>query len=121
MLKDILNKVLTGKITQDKEEIKKIVEVLFLTQQFLDEYNLSDVEIKIHQSKHFLGLCINNGETISLQLNHILTGSKEAITETIIHEIAHCLTTEEGHNVFWQTKALEMGLSYEHIQRYKNL
>ena len=45
----------------------------------------------------------------------------ENIIETILHEIAHAMTSGEGHFIEWQIKAIELGLSYEHIQRYKEL
>lgn len=121
MIKETLRHVLAGKITDNKSDIKKIVEVLFLAQNLLDKHNLSNVEIRLTSNKRVLGVCVGNGEIISLQINHIIRDSVERITDTILHEIAHCLTAGEGHNVVWQAKALELGLPFKHINRYKQL
>ncbi|NCB67228.1 MAG: hypothetical protein EOM47_00080 [Bacteroidia bacterium] len=121
MIQKILKQVLENKYSKNEAEQKRLLEVLFLTQEYLNNYNLSAIEIKFTKRKDALGLCSSTGDTISLNLDFVMNDKLENIIETILHEIAHAMTSGEGHFIEWQIKAIELGLSYEHIQRYKEL
>jgi hypothetical protein len=121
MILEVLKKVLENKYTGNEIEKKRLLEVLFLTQEYLNKYNLSDIEIRFTKSERAYGLCSESGDTISLNLFHAMWDNLESVKETILHEIAHAMTSGEGHFIEWQKKAIELGLSYEHIQRYKQL
>lgn len=121
MIQETLKKVLENKYSKNETEKKRLLEILFLTQEYLNKFNLSNIDIKLSKRQDILGLCSSSGDVISLNINHVLNGKIEHIKETILHEIAHAMTSGEGHFIEWQKKALELGLSYEHIQRYKQL
>lgn len=119
MIENVLKKALENSYTKNELDKKRLIEVLFLAEESLRAHHLSNVEIKITRQKNALGLCSYNGETISLNLNHSLYNNIDNIKKTILHEIAHALTPGEGHRIEWQKKALEIGLSYKDINRYK--
>jgi len=121
MIQEVLIKVLNNQYSNNEVEKKRLVEALYLAEQLLTTYNVSNLEIGFTKRKDILGFCSDTGDTIKLQLNHVLHSDIEKIKETILHEIAHAITDGEGHSIEWQKKALELGLSYKHLQRYKKL
>lgn len=121
MINTCVIQVLENKFTNNEANNKRLLEVLFMTQEYLNLYNISEVEIRFTKNRKVLGLCSYSGDVISLNLNHALFDPIDEVKETILHEIAHALTSWEGHFLEWQIKAIELGLSYQHIQRYKQL
>lgn len=120
MIEDELEKVLNNKYTSDVLKKERLLYVLFLTQKHLKIHKLETTNVKFIHRKTALGVCYNNGEKIGIQLNHALNSSIIRIEQTIIHEIAHIIVGNEfSHRIEWQLKALELGLSMEHIKRYK--
>jgi predicted SprT family Zn-dependent metalloprotease len=112
MIKKELEHVLSNKYTNKLEEKKKMLEVLFLTESLLIENSLmAEIVFRVHADA--LGVCYNNGEKISLQVNHVIFGDIESVKNTILHEIAHALVgNEQGHNEIWQSKAKELGVKF---------
>lgn len=55
------------------------------------------------------GNCNHKLKLIKLQPTYVAKNSIEEITNTILHEIAHALTPNHGHNKFWKRKAIEIG------------
>ena len=120
MIEETLKQVLKNKFSKNELEKEKLLKVLFLAQRLLNKYQLQSTEIKYIKSIRALGKCYNNGETIGLSIYHTLNSSMELIEEVILHEIAHALVGNDfGHGVEWQSKAIELGLSIEHIKNYK--
>jgi len=120
MITEVIKQVLESNNYSDSEK-KRLIEVLFLTQEYLNKYNLSAMEIKFTDAKGVLGKCSEDGHCIWLQKNHCIHGDISRIETTILHEIAHALTPGEGHGIEWQKKALELGLSFQHNNRYKSV
>jgi predicted metal-dependent hydrolase len=116
MITDILKVVLEDDYLDSQK--KRLVQILFLTQEYLNKHNLRHVQVKFTKDKKALGKCSYEGHCIWLQINHCLDGEISQIEITILHEIAHALTPREGHGIEWQKKALELGLSYQDIKRY---
>jgi predicted SprT family Zn-dependent metalloprotease len=56
-----------------------------------------------------LGSYHHQKKTISLQPNFVELNSDEAVTEVMLHEIAHALTPNHRHNKYWKAKAVEIG------------
>jgi predicted SprT family Zn-dependent metalloprotease len=112
MIKKELEHVLSNKYTNKIEEKKKMLEVLFLTESLLIEHRLSsEIAFRVHDEA--LGVCYNNGEKISLQVNHVIFNDMESVKNTILHEIAHALVgNEQGHNEIWQATAKELGVKF---------
>jgi predicted SprT family Zn-dependent metalloprotease len=55
------------------------------------------------------GACSNRKKLILLQPIYVEKNSIANVTNTILHEIAHALTPNHGHNKFWKRKAIEIG------------
>lgn len=72
------------------------------------------------------GDCNHKKKIIRLSPLFVELNSQEHITNTILHEIAHALTPNHGHNKFWKRKAIEIGCtgsrtySKEVIRRKQN-
>lgn len=59
-----------------------------------------------------LGVCFEFDKRIELSKYHVLADTEEKVKDTILHEIAHALVgSEHRHNIFWQLKAKEIGLT----------
>lgn len=113
MILDEVNKTLNNHYSNDEAVKLKILEVLFLAEELLLKYHLSKTKIQLTNHFTALGKCYNNGEKISLLVNHIINSDIEEIKNTILHEIAHALVgVENGHNQIWQEKAKELGVMY---------
>ena len=120
MIEDALKQVLKNKFSNNELEKEKLIKVLFLAQRHLNTHQLQSTEVKYIKSIRAMGKCYNNGESIGLSICHTLNNSMELIEEVILHEIAHALVGNDfGHGVEWQSKAIELGLSIEHIKNYK--
>ena len=111
MIEDALKQVLKNKFSNNELEKEKLIKVLFLAQRHLNTHQLQSTEVKYIKSIR---------ESIGLSICHTLNNSMELIEEVILHEIAHALVGNDfGHGVEWQSKAIELGLSIEHIKNYK--
>lgn len=120
MIEETLKQVLKNKFCTNELEKEKLIKVLFLTQRYLNTHNLESSEVKYIKSIRAKGKCYNNGESIGLSICHTLNRSMEQIEEVILHEIAHALVGNDfGHGIVWQSKAIELGLSIEHIKNYQ--
>jgi len=77
----------------------------------LDKHGLSNWHVRLTNDpdKHFLGLCSYKDECIILNAFHIDIHPEPEIVNTILHEIAHALCPNQGHNDVWRVKATELG------------
>jgi len=108
--KEVQN-VLENKYTNCVVKKQKLLEVLFLSQELLEQFNLKDCQLLFLVHSHAKGMCHNDGERISLQINYCINQDIEEIRNTILHEIAHALVgNDDGHNLVWKKKALELGV-----------
>lgn len=82
-----------------------------LLRDSLDKYNLSDWHVRLTNdlNKPFLGLCSYKDKCIILNSHHIDIHPSEEVKDTILHEVAHALCPNEGHNEVWANKAKEIG------------
>jgi len=69
----------------------------------------------------WVGLCYYETSTILLDWRHVLRDPDFEVKDTILHEIAHALVKDEPeeHGPLWEAKALEIGVSYKEICRYR--
>jgi len=56
-----------------------------------------------------IGDCCVRTKVIRIQPIYVELYLDEVIINTILHEIAHALTPNSGHNKFWKRKAIEIG------------
>ena len=88
-------------------------DALTLARTLLDSHGLSQIPIGWNHRKcsagmaHFLaGECTQ----ISLSLQVTLLSSRESVTDTILHEIAHAKAGRAaGHGLAWKLAAMEIG------------
>jgi hypothetical protein len=117
-INDEIKNIISNKYTYDKVTKIKLLEVLFLINNLLLKYNLRDTRVEFREHHGALGKCVNNGEIISIQINHAINDDMNEIKNTILHEIAHALVGNEyGHNIVWQNKAKELGVTG--VERYR--
>jgi hypothetical protein len=57
-----------------------------------------------------LGLCTFTTKTISMGAAYVLAADEDAVSQTMLHEIAHALVgSRAGHGYLWQSKARNIG------------
>lgn len=114
-----LKNVISNKYAYDEITNERLLEVLFLANNLLLKYHLENTEIVFRTHHTALGYCINSGEIITIQINHAINDDIDEIKNTILHEIAHALVGNEyGHNIIWQNKAKELGVTgTEHYRK----
>jgi len=66
-----------------------------------------------------LGSCWTKEKKITLQPVFVELNEVEAITNVILHEIAHALTPNHGHNKFWKRKAKSIGCDGNRFNKFK--
>lgn len=75
----------------------------------LDKQGLNDWKLRLSQDDRLLGLCSYKDKVIFLNAKHIDIHPIEIITNTILHEVAHALCPNHGHDEIWEAKAKEIG------------
>jgi hypothetical protein len=113
MIEKEVQNILQNKHTNEPIHKKKLLEVAFLAQELLEKHQLPECEICFLMHSNARGICYNSGEKISLQIQFSINEDMEEIRITILHEIAHALVgNENGHNLVWKKKALELGVRF---------
>ena len=94
-----------------KKDKDYLHEVEKYTLALMQEYGVGHFKFKWRKSKKFLGNC--SVDTIGLEIRYALHCNEVQIKNTILHEIAHALVGyENGHNIIWQNKAKEIGVTW---------
>lgn len=107
-----LKNIISNKYAFDEVTNQRLLEVLYLANDLLIKHGLFDTEIVFRNHQDAFGKCINSGERISIQLRYAINDDMSEIENTILHEIAHALVGNEyGHNIVWQEKAKEIGVT----------
>ena len=90
----------------------RIIQVSIEGERLLKQFGLRDAGWKFELSnrKQQIGTCSHYHKTIYVSKWWIENSTPEAITDTILHEIAHALVgPNNGHNNIWKQKAFEIG------------
>jgi hypothetical protein len=82
-----------------------------LARQLMNDNNLNDWKIRLDSSEKspYLGLCVPAQKCIYLNALAIDQAHETMVKSVILHEIAHALAPNQGHNDVWKNKARELG------------
>lgn len=74
-------------------------------------YGLEDWTFKIvsSTSKRNIGYCQWGAKLVAMQAHFFFALTSEQVEEIILHELAHALTPNHGHDPVWKAKARELG------------
>ncbi|WP_158728618.1 SprT-like domain-containing protein [Flavobacterium sp. I-STPA6A] len=82
-----------------------------LVHALMDKHGLIKEGWKFKWLKHSsaAGVCNYTKKEINLSLELTILNTESEVRDTIIHEIAHALTPNEGHGKKWKAKCVEIG------------
>lgn len=92
---------------EEKEEKHRTA--LNTLRNHMDIHGLFDWKTDLFNSTTTLGYCDYSIKTISLCKILVETCTEKEILDTILHEIAHALCPDHGHDEVWSKKAIEIG------------
>ncbi len=75
------------------------------------EFDLYNWEIKKDHAKTRLGQCNHTKKIVSIS-SYFMRGKScnyNKVKNTLLHEIAHCLTPGQKHNLIWKKTAIKIG------------
>lgn len=88
----------------------RLREVAIQARQLMDRHGLEKWALHFNVARVNLGECRPLEKLILLSRPHSVSGSREQVTDTILHEIAHALAgPEEGHGPAWKAIARRIG------------
>ena len=77
---------------------------------YLYENNIKDWKFVIEEmDNHIAGLCVHDKKTIIINLRSLYLINGKQLKNLMLHEIAHALTPNHGHDQQWIDKAIEIG------------
>lgn len=98
-----------------------INEVLELANSIKKKFHeLNNWDITFNNRKKSFGCCSYGDREIQLSKYLIGYMSEYAIKNTIIHEIAHALTPNHGHDYVWRRKFIELGGNGKRVSGSEN-
>lgn len=102
---------------------KKFEKGAAICQQIAQDYNI-EVEVKKVAALpgNAAGVCIKKGEgkfVIKLNWNYFLGMTDNLVTPVIIHEMAHAVTDNCGHNKKWETAIFDLVDYFPYLNRYE--
>lgn len=102
---------------------KKFERGAAICQQIAQDYNI-EVEVKKVASlpRNLAGVCMKKGEgkfVIKLNWNYFLGMTDNLVTPVIIHEMAHAVTDNCGHNKKWETAIFDLVDYFPYLNRYE--
>lgn len=84
-------------------------DVRHLAQRLMDEHGLDEWRFVFDRAVRRAGKCSYATKTISLSAPLARLHGEAEVRETLLHEIAHALTPNEGHSQVWRRTALRIG------------
>ena len=102
---------------------KKFERGAAICQQIAQDYNI-EVEIKKVSALpgNAVGVCMKKGEgkfVIKLNWNYLLGMTDNLVTPVIVHEMAHAVTDNCGHNKKWETAIFDLVDYFPYLNRYE--
>lgn len=102
---------------------KKFEKGAAICQQIAQDYNI-EVEVKKVSAlpKNAVGVCMKKGEgkyVVKLNWNYLLGMTDNLVTPVIIHEMAHAVTNNCGHNQKWVNAIYDLVDYFPYLNRYE--
>ena len=102
---------------------KKFEKGAAICQQIAQDYNI-EVEVKKVAAlpKNAVGVCMVKGEgkyVIKLNWNYLLGMTDNLVTPVLIHEMAHAVTDNCGHNQKWVNSIYDLVDYFPYLNRYE--
>ncbi|WP_428101371.1 SprT-like domain-containing protein [Candidatus Rariloculus sp.] len=93
-----------------KERAKRLKEVAARARELMDQHGLNEWTLRFSAARKKLGECRARQKLILLSRAHAVNGAPGAVTDTILHEIAHALAgSAAGHGPAWKATARRLG------------
>jgi predicted SprT family Zn-dependent metalloprotease len=86
-----------------------IEDARILARQLMDEHGLQRWSLVFGQARSYFGICYTRQKRITISAPLTLLNDIDEVRNTILHEIAHALTTDRGHGRLWKAKACMVG------------
>ena len=85
-------------------------ELTKLARSLMDQHGLTDWTFKHDNARRRLGGCISKLKTITISRHHAAQHTDEQVRDTILHEIAHALTSDcTSHGEEWKEVCRRIG------------
>lgn len=102
---------------------KKFERGVVVCQQIAQDYNI-EVEVKRVSAlpENAAGVCMKKGEgkfVIKLNWNYALSMTDNVVTPILIHEMAHAVTDNCGHNKKWVNAIFDLVDYFPYLNRYE--
>ena len=102
---------------------KKFEKGAAICQQIAQDYNI-EVEVKRVSAlpRNAAACCMVKGEgkyVIKLNWNYLLGMTDNLVTPVLIHEMAHAVTDNCGHNKEWETAIFDLVDYFPYLNRYE--
>lgn len=102
---------------------KKFEKGAAICQQIAQDYNI-EVEVKKVAAlpKNAVGVCMKKGEekyVVKLNWNYLLGMTDNLVTPVIIHEMAHAVTDNCGHNEKWVNAIFDLVDYFPYMNKYE--
>ena len=115
--------VLLAASTFAENHNKKFERGAAICQQIAQDYNI-EVEVKKVSAlpRNAVGVCMKKGEgkyVVKLNWNYFLGMTDNLVTPVLIHEMAHAVTDNCGHNKKWETAIFDLVDYFPYLNRYE--
>ena len=80
-----------------------------LAVQLMKQHGLSDWTFRFDHARRRFGSCRCRSKVITLSRPLTFLNEEAQVRDTILHEIAHALTSGDGHGARWKAKCREIG------------
>ena len=102
---------------------KKFEKGAAICQQIAQDYNI-EVEVKKVSAlpRNAVGVCMKKGEgkyIVKLNWNYLLGMTDNLVTPVLIHEMAHAVTDNCGHNQKWINAIYDLVDYFPYMNRYE--
>lgn len=84
-----------------------------MAREAMAAHGLSQWEFVYDHARRRFGSCQPGRRRITLSKHLTFLNNRDAVRETVLHEIAHALTPGDGHGPKWRAKCVELGIRPE--------